>query len=299
LQNFLREDDTAARFGGDEFAILLNSLSDQNQAVDVANRLIEVVADPFDYDGNEVSLSASVGIAFAAPSSDAEVMLRNADVAMYHAKRSGKGRVQIFSETMFRNAMERLEVKRDLVHVVEREELMLYFQPLVSLETGMPLGFEALLRWNHPVRGFVSPDAFIPLAEETGTIDKIGLWVLEEGIASLAAMDQSGNPGLTMSINVSPLQLETDSVLIQLAKSLAKHGIEPERIILELTETSALDKDTSQARLSSLAALGVGIAADDFGSGFASYASLQQLPSTPGKNDRSLNMGIAKRGSIG
>ncbi len=288
LDQYVRDGDTAARLGGDEFAVLLEDVQVAADALVIAERLLEIIEEPVVFNGRQLAITASVGIAMAEADSTPDVLLRNADVAMYHAKHGGKGRVSVFDESMYVSAFERLELKADLAKALENDELKLHYQPIFAFN-GDLLGFEALMRWIHPVRGFVSPGAFIPLAEEMGLIVPIGEWALQEALAQLALWQQE-LPGhnLTMNVNVSPRQLQDAGIVDAVAAALRISGVAPASVILELTESADVDESTSTDRLARLRELGVGLAADDFGSGFASYAALAQLPFTVVKLDRSL-----------
>jgi diguanylate cyclase (GGDEF)-like protein/PAS domain S-box-containing protein len=293
LSRQARAGDTAARLGGDEFAMLLENTHGLDDAMLVARRLLGVLLAPVQVHGQELAISASVGIAMADESVDSsEVLLRNADVAMYHAKRTGKGRVRVFEEAMYVDAFARLELKGHLGTALESGELSLHYQPLVSLGTGEILGFEALLRWDHPVRGGVSPASFIPIAEEIGLIVPIGTWVLHEALGQLARWRVRTGRDLKMSINLSPRQLEEEGIVDEVGSALHEAGVDPSCVTLELTESEVLEAEDSRQKLIALRQLGVSIAADDFGSGFASYAALQQLPFTTIKIDRSLIDGL-------
>jgi diguanylate cyclase (GGDEF)-like protein/PAS domain S-box-containing protein len=294
LESWVRTGDTAARLGGDEFAVLMEGFGSVDEVNVAAGRLLAVIQEPLSFGSREIITSASIGIALVDESSTAEVLLRSADMAMYHAKGTGKGRSKLFDETMYKSAYERLELKGELANALERHELSLHYQPLVSLATGDLLGFEALMRWTHPVRGFVSPGQFIPLAEETGYIVPLGKWALETACVQLAAWRQL-NPEsqIGMSVNVSPRQLENEDIVDHVREAISISGIRAEWLTVELTEGSGLDDPISRERLLAIRALGCGIAADDFGTGFASYSALQQLPFSNVKIDKSLIDGLA------
>ncbi len=293
LTNFLRAGDTAARLGGDEFALLLER-TDHETALEITDRVLVALRDPVEIAGRTIVIGASIGVAFADDSvSTTEVVLRNADVAMYHAKRGGKGTVHVFDEAMYLSAFERLELKGDLENALGRDELHLEYQPLISLASSTIVGFEALLRWHHPLRGRVSPAAFIPIAEQTGAIVPIGGWVLREALAQLRRwQDRPGGAGLGMNVNLSPRQLVEPGIVDDVRDALRTTGVDATSVTLELTEGIPLDSGPSREHLLELRALGVGIAADDFGAGFASYAALQQLPFTSVKVDRTLIEGL-------
>ena len=289
--------DTAARLGGDEFAILVVS-EDPQSVVETAHRLHGVLAHPVAVGGREIAVSGSVGVAYADnPTMPIGDLLRNADTAMYAAKRRGlAGAVEVFDPSMLVTVTERLELMNDLGHVLERDELVLYYQPLVDLATGRVKGFEALSRWQHPTRGIVGPGSFVPLAEEIGLIVPITHWVLDTALAQLAEWnDRRGSlDPLTMSVNLSGRHLEVDGAGAMVAAALSRHRVAPETVVVELTEGLAIDLESPDVhrRLLAITDLGVKLAADDFGAGFASYANLQRLPYSVVKIDRSVVDGL-------
>jgi diguanylate cyclase (GGDEF)-like protein/PAS domain S-box-containing protein len=293
LTSFLRAGDTAARLGGDEFALLLEGI-DHEGALEITDRVLAALREPVDIEGRTIVVGASIGVAFADTSvATTEVVLRNADVAMYHAKRGGKGTVHVFDEAMYLSAFERLELKGDLANAVGRDEMRLEYQPLILLASSTIVGFEALLRWHHPHRGRVSPAAFIPIAEQTGAIVPIGAWVLREAFHQLRRwQERAGGAGLTMNVNLSPRQLSEPTIVDDVRDALDAASLDPATVTLELTEGIPLEAGPSRENLLELRGLGVGIAADDFGAGFASYAALQQLPFTSVKVDRTLIEGL-------
>jgi diguanylate cyclase (GGDEF)-like protein len=297
LAGAVRERDTIARLGGDEFAVLVQGEARQ-RVLSVVARVHEALAAPFSVSGRELVIDGSIGVAYANDDSiDMVDLLRNADTAMYAAKRRGKGRVEVFDDSMHAQVTERLELQNDLVHVLTRDELLLYYQPLIDLRTGRVKGFEALSRWNHPVRGLVSPASFVPLAEESGMIVPITSWVLETSLRQLAAWRRLlRDDRLTMSVNLSARQLDDDhDVHHTIHAILQRYGLPADALEMELTESLNVDVDSPeiQRRLAAITALGVGLAADDFGTGFASYAAVQKLPYSCIKIDRKLIAGLA------
>lgn len=293
LESFVRGGDTAARLGGDEFAVLLEnlpSIEDLNNAVD---RILNIIRQPIEFGGREITVSASIGVVVLDENSTGETLLRNADVAMYQAKQTGKNRASTFSDALFDTAYERLEVMADLRLALERNELSLFYQPLFSFETSELVGFEALMRWHHPTKGFISPGAFIPVAEETGLIVEIGAWALHEAFSQLSRWRTAYEVEVGMNVNVSPRQLQETRIIDDVQSALRISGADPKWITLELTESAGLDDELKRDRFRELRALGCQIAADDFGTGFASYAALQQLPFTNVKIDRSLIVGLS------
>ncbi|MFT7649604.1 MAG: diguanylate cyclase (GGDEF)-like protein/PAS domain S-box-containing protein [Candidatus Poriferisodalaceae bacterium] len=297
LQQHVRPSDTAARLGGDEFAVLLADHNTPATAQAICERLLNALEEPIVIDDRELILHASAGVTLAGDIKQptADTMLRNADVAMYASKSSGKSRVTVFDSSMHEGAFERLELKADLAHALERNELALHYQPFVDMESGLITGFEALMRWHHPERGMVSPGTFIPLAEETGLILPIGRWLLNTAFGQVKEWQQlnAQTTSLTMSVNVSGRQLEDDDIVSDLAVAIAKAGINPTTVIMELTESIAVEDDSELVdRLHDIRALGVGLHADDFGAGYATYSALQSLPFTGVKIDRSLVSGL-------
>ncbi|HET7685415.1 MAG TPA: EAL domain-containing protein [Candidatus Limnocylindria bacterium] len=285
ISETVRPEDTVSRFGGDEFAILLDD-ADPGIAGRVAGRLLEAIGLPFDLDGKQVHLEASIGVAFSAdPADGAGELLRNADVAMYEAKARGKGRVELFEASMHAAVLKRLELKADLDHAIERHELRLRYQPIFALDSGELDGFEALLRWRHPVRGEIPPGDFIPLAEETGLIVTIGRWVLEQAVAQAAAWNAGSDRRIGISVNLSARQLRERELVPWVRDTLQAAQLDPELLTLELTETGIMLDD--EQRLRELRQLGVQLALDDFGTGYSSLSYLSRFPINVLKIDRS------------
>ncbi len=279
LMDCLRTGDTAARLGGDEFGLLLEDVGGPSGAAMVAERLIESMRVPFKVQGREVFASVSVGIAVGRTTADD--LLRNADVAMYRAKAEGKGRFAIFEASMQAEVIERLDLEADLQRAIERDELIVFYQPIIELDSGVLHGFEALVRWNHPRRGLVSPLSFIPLAEETGLIVDIGRHVLRLACRQAVAWNElhADTAPWTMNVNLSGRQLEDPNLLADVAAIIEETGIDPRFLVLEITET-ILMADTEQTILSlnTLKELGVGLAVDDFGTGYSSLQYLRRFP---------------------
>jgi diguanylate cyclase (GGDEF)-like protein/PAS domain S-box-containing protein len=289
LQSTLRPSDTLARLGGDEFAILLEGV-DSREVDRVASELLREMARPFKIDDRELRLSASVGM--AAPLSESESaddLLRNADIAMYAAKERGKARAVVFDATLHSQALERIELESDLRVAVERNELRVDFQPIVELTTGEATGAEALVRWQHPTRGLMSPAWFIPTAERSGQVSAIDLWVLRQACAQIR--DWTRVPGrvpLHIAVNLSRTDLDRPEVVDEVRQTLAEFGVDPSSIVLEVTESAlAEDMDSAIERLKALKTTGVRIAIDDFGTGYSSLGSLQHLPVDILKIDKS------------
>jgi diguanylate cyclase (GGDEF)-like protein/PAS domain S-box-containing protein len=274
----LRPGDTVARLGGDELAILLEDLDGIDGAVFVADRVTGLFDRPFVIDGSELFVHASIGIAFSGPGDgrSPDDLLRDADIAMYEAKRSGKGTFQLFEVGMRVAASERLSLRADLQRAVENGELFLHYQPIVGVVDGVVKGVEALVRWQHPQRGLVPPLDFIPFAEESGLIVPIGRWVLSEACRTAALWDSPDAPSI--SVNVSAVRFRHAGFVEELKEVLEESGLPPERLVIEITE-SALVEDVERVvdRLEELKALGVQLAIDDFGTGYSSLSYLKDF----------------------
>jgi len=289
LRECLRTIDTAARLGGDEFAILVEDADDERVALQIADRVIGSLQRPIVLSGREVVVSASVGIAYGAPGSNAEDLLRNADLAMYTAKAQGKRCFRIFAPAMHHAALERLEAEATLRGAAERGELVVHYQPIFDLWSGRIEGFEALVRWQHPTRGLLAPGAFIPFAEQTGLIDEIGRHVLMTACAEAASWpaDGVGHDAPAISVNLAPRQLLDPRLPSWIRASIELVGLAPERLILEITEGALMaDPFAAISSLEALDRMGVRLAVDDFGTGYSSLAYLQQFPIDILKIDR-------------
>ncbi|WP_051221909.1 putative bifunctional diguanylate cyclase/phosphodiesterase [Conexibacter woesei] len=288
----IRASDTAARFGGDEFAVLLEDIEGVQEAADAAERIMEAIAAPLTAAHKELAVRCSLGITIAAEdgSADADELIRDADAAMYIAKRDGKGGYRLFEPDMHEGVLQRLELRTDLQRALVSDQLELFYQPVIRLEDGTISGVEALLRWNHPERGMVGPDQFIPLAEETGLIVPIGRWVLREGCREgkrLLDGVPSDRPA-TLAINLSLKQLQNSDIVADVRDALEESGLAPERLTLEITESVLMaDTDLAVQRLAELKALGIKLALDDFGTGYSSLSYLSKFPVDVLKMDRS------------
>jgi diguanylate cyclase (GGDEF)-like protein len=292
LRNACGEGGLVARLGGDEFAVLLESSATPKDAGAAAERLIESLSAPFEFDGIEMTVGTSIGIAlYPGDGENADELLRNADLALYRAKADGRGTHHFFEPEMDRQAQKRRTLERDLRKGLVRGEFELYYQPLIDLASGHVTGFEALLRWNHPERGMVPPAEFIAIAEETGLITPIGEWVLHTACSEAATWPDH----VKIAVNLSPLQFRNRNLVAAVINALARSGLAPERLELEITESVLLaETDSNIATLHQLRALGVRISMDDFGTGYSSLGYLRSFPFDKIKIDRSFVSEIAQ-----
>jgi diguanylate cyclase (GGDEF)-like protein len=274
----VRATDTVARLGGDEFAIFIEDPTDAEGCSLITTRILDALERPFTLEGRDLFISASLGLATARDGESADDLLRNADVAMYIAKTRGKGRVEHFEPEMRTVALARMELESDLRRALDAGEFVLHYQPIVVLETGEITGVEALVRWQHPRRGLLPPAQFIGAAEEMGLIVPLGAWVLREACRQGAAWNRRQD--LAVTVNVSGRQLQTPQIVADVRVALAESGLDPQALILELTE-SVLTTDSGDGVLGTLQALkglGVRLAIDDFGTGYSSLSSLHRFP---------------------
>jgi diguanylate cyclase (GGDEF)-like protein len=298
LRACLRPGDTAARLGGDEFVVLLDGVTGVGDANRVAERIAEVLDSPIELGERQVVVGASVGIALTADhESEPDDVLRNADVAMYEAKKAGKGRNKVYDPDMFAQALRRLDLGNDLRRAIEQGELRLSYQPKVLLGTDTITGVEALVRWEHPERGLILPDEFIPLAEETGAIVPLGWWVLREACRRSREWGEQYPPALPLgvSVNVSGKQFQEADLVQGLAGILQEVGLEPSRLQLEITESVVMaDTEYAADMLRGLKGLGVKIAVDDFGTGYSSLSFLRRFPLDELKIDKEFVDGLGR-----
>jgi diguanylate cyclase (GGDEF)-like protein/PAS domain S-box-containing protein len=291
LRASLRDADTAARLGGDEFGVLLDGTDTVEDATQVAKRLLAALEPPFDVDGRQLNVPASIGIALAGRTrATMEELMRNADLAMYEAKRRGGAQWRVFEESMHTVALGRLELGTELQRAVDEAQFELHFQPIVTLDTADVIGAEALIRWRHPERGVLAPKQFLPLAEQSGLIVPIGRWALADACRTLAEWQETypQTHPMYLSVNVSMRQLREPGIVQDVRVALAEAGIEPRQLVLEITESFLADETEPVLRcLQRLRAMGVRLAVDDFGTGYSALSYLQRFPIDILKIDRS------------
>jgi diguanylate cyclase (GGDEF)-like protein len=299
LRLVTRDGDTLARFSGDEFAMVCEAIRDHEVEV-LVNAIRKSIAAPFTIATHEVTLTASIGVAPATPGASAQSLLREADSAMFRAKSAGRDQAAHFHQTMHDQATARLDDQLGLRRALERDELRAHYQPVVDLATGEAVGVEALVRWEHPERGLIGPDQFIPLAEDTGLILPLGAWMLETALGQLQRWrrDMPEARDLWIAVNLSPRQLMDPDLIHKVARALAETGVPPGNLHLEITETAVMRSvDASTTALDSLRQLGVHLIIDDFGTGYSSLARLKRLPVTALKVDRSFVDGLGRDSS--
>jgi len=298
IQRMLRPEDTVARFGGDEFTVLCESVGGVLEAVGVADRLQREIAQPLRAGGAELRLSASIGIALAESGEEADCsrLVEDADAAMYRAKERGGARTELFDVAMRERAVTALSIEQELQHGLERGELRLFYQPLVSLTSGGIVGAEALIRWQHPERGLLAPDRFLPVAEESGLIVQVGAWAVGEACRRLRDWDRrNGGPSdFGLAVNLSARELTHPDVVATVLNAVRRSALDPQRLTIEVTESTAMaDRDSGFRALRELSTAGVRIAIDDFGTGYSSLDHLREMPADILKIDRSFVAGMA------
>ncbi|MCK5379199.1 MAG: EAL domain-containing protein [Acidobacteria bacterium] len=296
LETIIRPGDTVARIGGDEFAVLVNDMDDVADAIQVAERILEGFKAPFPIESNEVFVSASIGIAVHnQDTTDPDAMLRDADIAMYRAKASGKARYEIFDPEMHASAVALLKIETELRKAVDRSEFIMHYQPIVALKEPKILGFEGLVRWQHPERGMVAPAGFITVAEETGLIVPLGWWVMEQSCRQIREWQLRFpmNPPLFISVNVSGRIFVDNQVVEGILDILGRTGLPPESLRLEVTENVILEhSEEVMTKMQQLRAMGVQLSIDDFGTGYSSLSYLQRFQYDTLKIDRSFISGM-------
>lgn len=288
LQRCLREEDTLSRFGGDEFTLLLTDISSSADVVVVVEKIHKELQQPFVFGGNEVFVGASIGISlYPDAGATLETLIKNADTAMYHVKGQGKNGYQFYSEEMEADVHSRLTMERDLRKALENSQFEVYFQPQVNANSGEVVGMEALVRWNHPEKGVIFPDEFIPLAEETGLIIDIGNWVLDAACAELSVWHAKGYPNIKLGVNFSPFQVDHAGFVPTVLGVLKKHKLPGDSLEVEITESAIMkDMEIVIKKLRELSYYGIKIAIDDFGTGYSSLSYLQKFPINTLKIDR-------------
>jgi len=288
LSACVRESDIVARIGGDEFIVALTSLANDMDAAHVVKKIIAALDIPCEIEGKQLHTTLSVGISFFPDNGeDVDALMKNADTAMYHAKEKGRNNFQFFSPAMMAAATERLEIERDLRIALKNKEFELHYQPQVCADKGLIRGVEALIRWRHPERGLIPPLKFIPIAEESGVIESIGSWVLEEACRQMAEWRQAGFDLKHVAVNLSAHQLRSSDLVRQVQSAMARFGLTPGQLELEITESVAMeDPERAIGQLRMLRASGVELAIDDFGTGYSSLAYLKMLPIHTLKLDR-------------
>ena len=289
LEACLRPGEILVRFGGDEFTLLVEDVRDARQATRLAERIQAALVAPFVVDGNEVVMSATIGIVLGGAGHEKpEALLRDADTAMYRAKALGRGRYQMFDEAMHQEAVEAFNLEMEMRRGLARGEFRVFYQPIVSIETGQVRAVEALLRWQHPDRGLVLPESFVPLAEDTGLIVPLGSWVLRESCRQLGAWDAHGLEPLGLTVNLSPRQLSKRGFLDEVSRTVEEAGLQNRRITLEITESVIMDDAVIAAGLlTRMRDLEMAVSIDDFGKGHSSLSQLHRMPFDVLKIDRS------------
>ena len=295
LRTTTRDSDTVARIGGDEFVLLAEDVSDVADCASLANRVIQVLAQPLEVQGHQVTLSGSVGVALYPEHGDRMKLVQNADAAMYTAKRAGGNTYALFESRMNEGLQEQLSLQHDLRHALERGELQLHYQPKIDARQGRLQGVEALLRWQHPTRGMVGPNVFIPIAERFGLINGLGNWVIEESCRQMRVWADEGL-SMNVAINLSVHQLRTEELVPRIESALARYQVMPSQLLCEITESVAMeDIESTQRAFEALSRIGVYLSIDDFGTGYSSLSYLRQLPARQLKIDRSFVADIEVR----
>jgi predicted signal transduction protein with EAL and GGDEF domain len=291
LESCLRTSDIVARLGGDEFTILLDEFDDTEDAFTIVERIQQSLKEPFELSGREVFTSASIGIALSnAAYTKPEELLRDADIAMYRAKGAGRARYQIFNQAMHEQASVRLQLETEIRRAVERGEFRMFYQPIIEIQSGKTIGFESLVRWQHPERGIVSPDDFIPIAEETGQIIPLGEWVLRESCRQFREWqsEKIADENLTISVNLSCKQFMQSDLVERITAILQETQLNAECLRLEITESHLIeDSELAVTIIKRLRDIGVKLSIDDFGTGYSSLSYLHRLPIDFLKIDRS------------
>jgi predicted signal transduction protein with EAL and GGDEF domain len=288
LRNSLRAEDIVARLGGDEFVVVITEAEKISHILQAVEKIIGIVAEPYRVDGRELFSSCSIGVSlYPHDGNSANMLIKHADTAMYHAKNNGRNRFQLYDKAMNTMAEERLQLETDMHYAMERGEFVLHYQPQLNLETGRIQAVEALLRWNHPDRGLLSPASFLELLEETGGIVGVGSRLLIDACIRNASWNAAGFPGLTVAVNISGKEFWHESLVLNVREALKLSGLPPHLLQLELTEGIFMqDIDNAVNKITALKSLGIAIAVDDFGTGYSSLAHLKRFPVDCLKIDR-------------
>ena len=294
LSGCVRKEDTVGRPGGDEFAIVLNGVSTPADAGAVAQKIINKLREPITIGKHPIIVTTSIGITvFPIDGTDANVLMQNADLAMYKAKERGRNNCQFYSEDLNANKENRLCTEYDIRQAITGQQFELYYQPKVSLKTHQIVGVESLIRWNHPTRGLLAPDEFIPIAEDNGSIIEIGTWVIEEACRACNTITRSTGAPLDVAINILPRQFRDPDLVTTMRRSIREQNLQPNNIEVEITETMLMqDVEAAQATVVKLSELGVKLAIDDFGTGYSSLNYLRRFPIDTVKIDRSFVMDL-------
>ncbi|HET6756141.1 MAG TPA: EAL domain-containing protein, partial [Burkholderiales bacterium] len=295
LTRCVREEDTISRWGGDEFTIVIERAQDPENVAHTAQRIAAVLSAPFLLDANEIFITASVGISFFPDDAlDTNSLVKHADLAMFQAKSSAPGSYRFFSPNMNTRATERLHIEANLRRALERDELVVHYQPQVCFRSGRTTGVEALVRWRHSKWGLMAPDRFIPIAEQSGLIVPLGEWVLERACRQMREWEREGHPPMSLAVNLSARQFRQKDIWLMIRKTLEGCGFPASRLEIELTESAIMDDAEAAARvLSEIRATGVNIAIDDFGKGYSSLAYLKRFPIDKLKIDREFVRDVA------
>jgi diguanylate cyclase (GGDEF)-like protein/PAS domain S-box-containing protein len=280
LTNRLREGDTVSRFGGDEFTVLLPEIHTADDAANAARKILDALREPFVLEGRELHVSGSLGVSlYPADGTDPDTLMQNADAALYHSKEHGRNTFQFYTTRMNEHSLQRIAWETHLHHALDRGEFLLYYQPQVEIATQQVTGVEALLRWQHAEHGLVLPEQFLPLAEDTGLIEKVGMWALRTACQQLVAWQRQGLPCMRVAVNLSARQFFQPDLVPLVREALAETGLEPERLELEITESAAMrNVDFSVEVMRQLREMGVRLALDDFGVGYSSLIYLKKFP---------------------
>lgn len=289
ILNSIRTNDKLSRIGGDEFNILVADVNNDFKARLVAEKIINQLAEPFRIDNHEINVSVSIGITLLPnDSSDFSTLLKYADLAMYHVKSVGKNSYKFFNKTLNETAIANMQLEKKLKRAIENDEFVLYYQPQVNIKDKSIIGFEALIRWDDPEKGIISPQSFIPLAESTGLINQIGLWVISQVCRDLTALIEHTHDKIKVAINVSARQMQDFNLVSVLQQACESNQVSPSNIEIEITESMLMeDIEEKRKQLLAIQALGMGIAIDDFGTGYSSFSYLKKLPLNTLKIDRS------------